>query len=263
MDGGRRLTLVRYQQILSQVTLKESVKDWFGSRSLTIPNIMDAHFHVKKYHASTDFVAKFDLTTCDEETCTSLRTRFDNDGCKQDDYFREHEEENVLQSIFDDIHLSIYHSLQRSRKQEIYYKQFVDEKENKVTEQAEMVFEMGVRMHYHLNNNTKHKSLKDELKEWIDEETFWRCLNKCKKIMQTNRALKSANTNNDHYGFRFHHYIRIQHIMALHLYCGYPHLSNLFGKSLCPPQNQSDIHASDKCPAFYWFGRFLYEGMLY
>ena len=68
-----RLTLVRYKQILSEIKLRDGLKDLFVSRSYTISNIIDDHIHVMRYHNNINYIKTFDLNDCNKDTCPSWK----------------------------------------------------------------------------------------------------------------------------------------------------------------------------------------------
>ena len=357
------LTLVRYKQILNEIKLYH-----FLSRPYTINDIIEDHIHVMRYHNNVDFSAIFGLQDCNKKECSSwirfnsskkvslYQTKHKYGGEENDEdneihkFFHFHDEENTLQSIFDNIHCYIYHSLDRRQRLEqisgfnrpeisplkliksmsemvaddsaedgedneftvqdvqqlshIYDDDEMrnigeaDDAENKYpeneyedratfsscisfqqkpssmqyenyniikylckSEKFPLEYQGGIKMYYH-QDGPGQKSLKHEIKAWVDDEQFQCILEKCKKTMQSQHAYgHTCNSNNDHYGMRFGHCMGIEHVVSLYIYCSMWNLCCEFGKTFRrdPFETEHDVKKKH-LRRFYWFGRFLYEG---
>ena len=69
-------------------------------------------------------------------------------------------------------------------------------------------------------------------------------------------------TQNDHYHIRFGHYLGIEHVLALHLYCGYTDLCEKFRKTYRGRYDEKEeVIQKRHYSRFYWFGKFLYEAV--
>ena len=69
-------------------------------------------------------------------------------------------------------------------------------------------------------------------------------------------------TQNDHYHIRFGHHLGIEHVLALHLYCGYTDLCEKFRKTYRGRYDEKEEDIQRKhYSRFYWLGRFLYEAV--
>ena len=332
-----QLTLVRYKEILSEINLHESIKDYFVSRQYTIFNVMDDHIHVMRYHNNVDFINTFKLINCNKDSCSSWhrfiskrndRLLYDNDD--DDDmsnfYFNTHDEENCLQNIFDNIHCYIFHTIDRRLKHQSFKRinnkerseHEIDEKDDSDDEggygdynkKEELMvshhtrrkssvhtkdisfhesfdgkykhynkqkylyknepfpgeYECGLKMTYH-EEGPGHKCLKHEIAAWVDEENFKMYLEVCKYIVQTKEAEQhSSNANNDHYQMRFGGAMGIEHALCLYLYCAVDPLCTELRKTYRVSGNDRKYDENyikwQHYQRFYWFGRFLYEGMV-
>jgi len=122
----------------------------------------------------------------------------------------------------------------------------------------------GLKMSYH-RKSPKYKSLRHEIRAWINEEGFHSVLRFCKQQVQTQIASKhTCCSNNDHYAMRFGHQIGIEHALALFIYCVEDNLCGEFretyrGDCSTSKTNNADQIRQKHYDSFYWLGKFLYE----